>query len=120
MQLKYFKEHEFFCKCGCGKGKLTEMNPHLLQKLDLARDIAQIPFNVNSGARCEQHNQQCKGSPNSEHIECNAVDIHCIDSVARYKILTACLAVGIKRIGIAPTFIHLDCKESTPLIFLYK
>lgn len=117
MPLKYFKESEFTCKCGCGE---TVVSRHLMEMLDEARDFAKIPFVINSGYRCENHPESIK-NPKSSHIKGLAVDIKCTDSKKRAIIVDALGYVGFKRFGIANTFIHtdIDNKKSNPVIWLY-
>tara|TARA_R110000772_G_scaffold35401_1_gene85352 strand:- start:3 stop:356 length:354 start_codon:yes stop_codon:yes gene_type:complete len=117
MSLKYFKESEFTCKCGCNE---TIISRHLLEMLDEARGFAKTPFIINSGYRCEKHPDSIK-SPTSSHIKGLAVDIKCTNSKNRAIIIDALGYVGFKRFGIADTFIHTDIdeKKSNPVIWLY-
>ena len=92
MPLKYFKESEFTCKCGCGE---TVVSRHLMEMLDEARDFAKIPFVINSGYRCENHSESIK-NPKSSHIKGLAVDIKCTDSKKRAIIIDALGYVGFK------------------------
>lgn len=100
----YFTEDEFACPC-CGEASI---NLTFIQMLDEARAIAGVPFNINSGFRCEEHNTYVGGSPSSSHLKGVAVDLGALTSASRYKIISALLAVGFNRIGIADTFIHVD------------
>ncbi len=84
------------------------MNMDFVEVLDKVRDLAEIPFKVNSGYRSARHNKKVKGSPNSSHLRGLAADIHCVDSDSRLRIVYAAIQVGITRIGIGKTFIHLD------------
>jgi len=90
------------------------MKPEFLQKLDNARSFAAIPFRINSGFRTKAHNDSLKAKghqavPNSPHLGGWAADIHCNDSVSRFKIIAALIKAGFNRIGVAKTFIHVDC-----------
>ena len=116
--IKYFKDSEFECKCkNCGKN----VNSELKIMLDTARGIAGIPFVVNSGARCEEHNAKVGGSKTSSHLTGLAVDIAVQNIGVRYKMLSALLQAGFNRIGIADTFIHVDIDRNKPAhaIWLY-
>ena len=92
---KYFKEIE------------TNMSKEFLFVLDEAREIAGIPFIINSAYRSPEHPLSIK-NPSSSHIKGLAVDIKATDSKTRFKIVQALLKVGFTRIGIADTFIHVD------------
>ena len=98
-----FKRSEFNCKC-CGKEKMQDST---LKMLDEARDIADIPFIVNSGWRCETHNRTI-GSNSDNHPSGYAGDIQAKSSRAKFIIVEALIKVGFNRIGIADTFIHVD------------
>ena len=83
------------------------MNVDFLAKLDEAREFAGIPFIINSAYRSPSHPESIK-NPTSSHIKGLAVDISVKDSITRFKVLNALIAVGFNRIGIAGTFIHVD------------
>jgi len=107
----YFTKKEFECKCGCG---VAEMQPSTLYKLNFARGVADIPFVITSGYRCEAHNQRVGGKSQSAHTKGYAVDIKASTSDSRFKIVNALLKVGFTRIGIAKNFIHVDDDSSLP------
>jgi len=121
---KYFKPEEFACKCGCGT---QAMRPTFVDKLDYARGKAQVPFVVNSGARCEQHNKDEGGNTESEHLlnaegYAEAVDISTKTSHVRWKVVTSAIAAGIRRIGIGDNFVHLGDRlghKPHPVMWIY-
>ena len=84
------------------------MDSTFLRMLNHARQIAGIPFKINSGFRTEEHNKKVGGSENSSHLRGFAADIHATSSTYRYEILSALIKAGFYRIGIANTFIHVD------------
>ena len=96
------------------------MNVEFLAKLDEAREFAKIPFIINSAYRSPEHPESIK-NPTSSHIKGLAVDISVRDSVTRFKVLNALIAVGFNRIGVAGTFIHvdLDLDKSQNVIWTY-
>ena len=118
-ETEFFKTDDMVaCPCGCG---MTITDPELWERLDMARRLADIPFTINSGARCVWHNTRIKGSPSSSHLKGLAVDIGCTTSQQRKKIVFALLSSGFKRIGIAPLFIHadVDSEKAQDIIYLY-
>lgn len=113
----YFSKKEEWCPC-CKQGGLL---PDFRDKLNQAREIAGIPFVLNSAFRCDTHNAEIGGSQSSSHLVGCAVDIKCSDSRNRYLILNALIRIGFNRIGIAKTFIHVDDDMTKPseLIWMY-
>lgn len=106
MTKSYFRYSEFDSPDIPDSGR--NMQPSFLRMLNHARQIAGIPFKINSGFRSEEHNEKVGGSENSSHLRGYAADIHAISSTYRYEILSALLQAGFTRIGIANTFIHVD------------
>ncbi len=106
---KYFKPHEFECKCGCG---LNNVSDELIDLLDAAREEAGVPFIITSGCRCGEHNRKVGGSENSAHLRGLAADIRVSGSQARFKIKKALYSNGAKRIGHHKLFVHVDVDES--------
>lgn len=108
-KLPFFEDHEFNCPCGkCGLGR-AQMQPDLLSRLVYARKTANIPFVITSAIRCEEHNKAVGGVDSSAHTDGYAVDLAITDSSKRFLILSALSEAGFHRIGIAKTFIHVDC-----------
>ena len=123
--LKHFNFEEFDCPTLEGSGLPTtdggKMCIDFLHKLDEARELAGVPFKITSGYRSPQHNLDVGGRVGSSHIKGLAVDIACVNSHQRQKILTALIQVGFKRVGIGKSFIHTDLDTSKPnAIWLYQ
>lgn len=112
---KYFERYEFQCPC-CAK---NEQSNEFITMLDMARAIAGVPFKINSGYRCVHHNTEVHGSVMSSHREGLAADIAATDSLTRWKIVSALIAVGFTRIGLAKTFIHVDTDTRKPVGVLW-
>jgi uncharacterized protein YcbK (DUF882 family) len=104
--VKYFNYEEFDSPDVQGSGQL--MDSKLLKMLDKTREIYGKPIHVTSGYRTEAHNRNVGGVPSSSHLKGLAVDIACIASSDRYKLLYALIEVGFNRIGVAKTFLHID------------
>ena len=112
--LKYFTLEEFSCPTLPNSG--VNMDSDFLQKLDNARQIAGIPFKINSGYRTQEHHNSIykkleKVPTKSAHLIGKAADIHCTDSKSRFVIISALLDAGFTRVGISSTFIHCDSAE---------
>lgn len=116
--MRYFTHSEFDSPDAPGSG--NDMCNDFLQMIDNARDIAGIPFKINSGMRTIAHNRSIGSKDTSSHIIGCAADIHCNNSVDRSKIVAALIQAGFRRLGIAETFVHCDCDERKPnAIWLY-
>lgn len=110
----YFTDEELQCK-HCG---LLIFDPEFRQKLDHARESANIPFIVTSGYRCPEHNKSV-GSTSTNHTSGKAADIYCKDSHARYEIVKALIQCGMMGIGVGGRFIHCDTNRTRREIFTY-
>jgi hypothetical protein len=108
MQLRYFKDEELACKC-CGKLKLDF---HFADKLDLARQNANVPFVVTSGYRCPTYNISVGGKKDSSHIHGKAADILTPTSFHRFWIMYGLIKAGFDRIGVGKDFIHADMDDT--------
>lgn len=104
---KHFRLSEFLCPC-CSTYFSLENLSLLCERLERARQIAKVPFVINSGSRCEKHNREVGGVRNSAHLIDLAADIRILDCHHRHRILRALLQAGFTRIGIGKTFIHVD------------
>ena len=103
---RYFKDAEFrACTPSCS---LQDMKQETMTMLDLAREIAGIPFVLNSAYRSKAWERTKGRSGTSSHCKGCAVDIRCRTDANRWKIINALIAAGFSRIGIGSTYIHAD------------
>ena len=117
--MKNFNINEFESPDLVGSGQF--MDSEFLSMLDKARDLANTSFVITSGYRTESHNKKVGGVSNSSHRIGKAADISCTDSRKRSQIITALLAAGFTRIGVASSFIHVDSDnfKSQDVIWTY-
>ena len=115
MNLKYFDIKEFDCK----ETGENHMQPAFLKKLDKLRDVCGFPFVVTSGYRSPNHSVERNKKTTGKHTQGIAADIATSDGSVRYKIIEEALKLGFTGIGVAKTFIHLDTREGTPVIWSY-
>ena len=116
---KYFTEKEFKnCNPVCS---LQDMKQTTINMLDKQREIAGIPFVLNSAFRTIDHEKKMKRTGTSAHCTGQAVDIRCNNDKNRYLIVNQLFQVGFNRIGISKTFIHADNSKnhSNNVIWLY-
>lgn len=120
---EHFADREFFCPCSdlsCS-GKRAP-HPALPLKLEVIRQLYGKPLYVNSGVRCPRHNEKVGGVPGSAHETGEAADLHCVLSGDRMELVRAAIKAGIRRIGIAKTFVHVDVsrKHDQDVVWLYS
>jgi len=120
--LRYFTPKEFDSPDAPGSG--AAMNTEFVWILDEIRANISVPLIVNSGFRTVLHNAKVGGTPASAHLVGLAADIRprqWSDEI-RAKIIFTAAALGIRRIGIAKSYIHLDASERNPRprIWLYE
>lgn len=101
----------------------SEIHPELLDKLRSMQALCGFRFTINSGFRPKYWELKHGRNGSSSHSKCPglAVDISTVDSHTRYKVVCSACAVGVPRIGIGKTFVHLDIDETKahPIIFHY-
>lgn len=103
---RHFSESEFKkCSPSCS---LQDMKQSTMNRLDTARDLAKIPFVINSAYRSTAWDKSKGRSGTGSHTLGQAVDIRCNTDSNRFKVINALLKAGFTRIGIAKTYIHAD------------
>ena len=110
--IKWFKSRELESPDDPGSGE--NMQLELVQRLDKLREACGFPLIVASGYRTEKHNLLVGGVHSSSHTSGHAVDIRAVSSDARWTIVRHAIELGFNRIGIASTFVHLDCSPEHP------
>jgi len=104
-----FNSEEMRCPC-CG---VEDMDDDFMDMLQMARDIAGIPFHINSGFRCVDHNSDVGGVLGSMHTRGKAADIRARNNAERGDVVNAVIRAGFNRVGIYESFIHVDTKYPT-------
>lgn len=103
---KYFSESEFRkCTPAC---KMADMDASFLALLDKVREKAGIPLVLNSAYRSVAYEKSKGRAGTSAHCQGKAVDIRCNTSFNRLAIIRAAIELGIRRIGVGKTYVHLD------------
>lgn len=94
------------------------MDEAFKELIDEARSMAKVPFVVNSGFRCDAHNQAVK-STSTNHTTGRAADIACRAGFTRLYMIRGLLNAGFQRLGIGQTYIHADTNNLPPAIWVY-
>ena len=113
--MKYFDITEFDCQ----ETGENEMNEQFLEMLDVLRENCGFPFVITSGYRSIEHSIEQRKTKGGTHTQGIASDIKITDSKKRMIIVTEALRLGFTGIGIADTFIHVDIRETTPVMWTY-
>ena len=98
------------------KGKTDNIHPDLLELVYQLEKALGYELTITSGKRSPDENEKAGGVKGSEHTYsmAEAVDIGCHSGSARFAIVQKALAMGVVRIGIGKTFIHLGIGKDKP------
>ena len=113
--MKYFELSEFNCQ---HTGN-NEMKPEFLEKLDALRHVCAFPFVITSGYRDPSHPIEAAKEIPGTHAQGIAADVRVVSSNKRFRLVKEALALGFTGIGVDPSFIHLDIRASSPVIWTY-
>ena len=97
-------------------GYTTNLHPDLLAVLKVLEQRMGFELTVNSGYRDPTHNAEVGGVEGSEHTDdpAKAADVLCKRSVTRYRMVKELYAMGVRRIGIGETFVHVGISADKP------
>tara|TARA_R110000764_G_scaffold219393_1_gene307083 strand:- start:477 stop:743 length:267 start_codon:yes stop_codon:yes gene_type:complete len=87
--------------------------------LDILREEANFPFVITSGYRSPNHSIEAKKEKAGTHAQGIAADIKVNSGAERMIIIKAALVLGFTGIGVADTFVHLDIRKTTPVVWTY-
>jgi len=114
--VKYFRLEEF----DCTHTGLNEMDPDFLERLDFLREECGFPFRISSGYRHETHPNERRKSEPGTHNKGIAADILVKDGFERMNVVHNALKMGFGGIGVAKTFVHVDARKTTPVMWTYS
>jgi uncharacterized protein YcbK (DUF882 family) len=106
--MKYFKERELMCKCGCGQVEVTDA---LKTRLDALREAFGKPIIVTSGYRCSNHPLERIKPKAGYHNKGIAVDIAVDNLEDLASLIHHAEKLGFRGIGISRSFLHLDLRD---------
>lgn len=108
---KYYKEEDFACK-HCGQLPEGGIDPQLIAMVDDICDAIGRKVSITSCYRCYEHNQECGGVENSQHLYGRASDLDAegigVDALA--QVVTNAQADGIGRYY-GDEFVHGDVRD---------
>jgi len=113
--MRYFKLEDFNCK----ETGENEMCPDFLARLDELRHRCGFPFIITSGYRSPRHSIEKRKPKAGTHAQGIAADIGTTDGYERYVIVKNAMAMGFSGIGIHKTFVHVDTRTTTPVVWTY-
>ena len=115
MNYKYFTLNEF----ACSETGDNFIDTGFVGQLDELRERCNFPFTVTSGYRAPTHSvEKIKKTPGI-HTTGLAADIAVANGVERRKIVEEAFLVGFTGIGVAKTFVHVDMRVTTPVMWTY-
>jgi len=113
---KYFTLEEFACQ-ETGENEIKE---EFVTALDVLRHECGFPFKITSGYRSPKHSiEAAKPNGGGQHTTGFAADIAISNGAQRFIIVSKALELGMSGVGIAKTFVHVDMRQTTPVIWTY-
>ena len=114
--MKYFKTEEF----NCTHSGENRMDITFLNLLDTLRDVCGFPFVITSGYRCPWHPVELKKKAPGTHTKGIAADIQVSNGQQRLSIVKHAIELGFTGIGVAKGFVHVDTRNTTPVMWTYS
>jgi uncharacterized protein YcbK (DUF882 family) len=117
MDFRYFKIEDF----ACTQTAENEIQWDFVSALDDLRGVCGFPFIITSGYRSPSHSIEARKEKPGQHAQGNAADIKVSNGLERYTIVSNAIKLGIfKGIGVSRSFIHVDTRDSDPVIWTYS
>lgn len=115
MEYLYFKTEDFDCQ-ETGENK---MDPEFIRKVDELRSAVGRPLYVTSGYRSPNHSIEAKKAQPGTHAQGIACDIKVSGGAERRELVKHAFYLGFTGIGVAKTFVHVDTRTTTPVLWAY-
>lgn len=112
---KYFKITDFDCQ-ETGENQMSEAFIH---RLDELREACGFPFYITSGYRSPNHSIEKAKSKPGMHSTGLAADIAVQGGVQRRLLVEKALEMGFGGVGVAKGFVHVDIRDTTPVLWCY-
>jgi uncharacterized protein YcbK (DUF882 family) len=114
-KFKYFKLEEFDCQ----ETGENDMQEEFIYALDRLREECGFAFTITSGYRSPTHSIEAKKAVPGTHSQGIAADIKVTGGAQRFKIVEQAHRLGFGGIGVAKTFVHVDIRSTTPVLWVY-
>lgn len=95
-------------RCKCGRCDSNSMQQRIIDLFQALRDKVGKPITPTSGMRCAAWNQHEGGTPKSQHLYGNALDLLNPSGYDTDQFAEAALSVGITAVGRYKNRIHID------------
>ena len=115
MEFRYFQIEDFACQETGENG----IKPEFVLALDDLRHECGFPFVVTSGFRSKDHSIEKTKKVGGRHTRGDAADIQVTNGLQRMALVSKALEHGFKGIGVAKSFVHLDTRDSEPVMWTY-
>lgn len=112
---KYFELDEFDCQ----ETGNNRMDNQFIHALDDLREACDFSFIITSGYRDPSHSIEVKKSAPGTHAQGIAADIKVTGGAQRMAIVEQAVKLGFTGIGVAKTFVHVDKRTTTPVLWCY-
>ena len=112
---RYFKRSEFDCS---HTGK-NEIKDSFIHSLDQLRYVCGFPLVVNSGYRHKTHPEEIGKATPGQHNRGVAADVRVTGGKQRRKVVEMAFVVGFTGIGVSKGFVHLDKRNTEPMLWSY-
>ena len=112
---KHFDISEFRCR-ETGENDMKEEFIHMLDEL---RERCGFAFTITSGYRSTKHSIEVRKENPGTHTQGIAADIAVSNGFQRMNIVHEALKMGFGGIGVAKTFVPVDIRPTTPVMWTY-
>lgn len=115
-RFNYFDIDDF----ACSETGENCIEVEFVEKLDALRKILGWPMIITSGYRSPSHSVEItKPNGGGTHTKGIAADIKVTNGKQRYELVEFAMDLNFTGIGLHKTFVHLDVREDTPVVWTY-
>jgi len=116
MDFRYFNIEDF----ACSETGDNEIQWDFVSALDDLRGVCGFPFIITSGYRSPSHSAESAKARPGQHTLGIAADIKVTGGAQRHAIVSNAIKLGFSGVGVAKGFIHVDRRETDPMIWQYS